>query len=40
MISVTSHFSFNTDRCYRLDPGVDFTIFEAEELENNEIIYV
>ena len=26
-------------RCYRLNLGVDFTIFEAEELENDETIY-
>ena len=27
-------------QCYRLNHGVDFTIFKAEELENDEIIYV
>ena len=25
---------------YKIDLGVDLTIFEAEELENDEIIYV
>jgi hypothetical protein len=28
------------NKCYRLNLGVDFTIFEAEELENDEIIHV
>ena len=27
-------------KCHRLNLGVDFTIFEAEELENGKIIYV
>ena len=38
-ISVTFRISSNTDATDR-DPGVDFTIFEAEELENDDIIYV
>ena len=33
-----SHLSWN--QWYRLDPGVDSTISEAEELENNETINV
>ena len=28
------------NKWYRLDLGADFTIFEAEELENYEIIHV
>ena len=35
---MTCRISSNTD-CYRLDLGFDFTIFEAEELENYETIY-
>ena len=42
-MTVTSRFPwpvvFHLERCYRLDLGVDFTIFEAEELENDESIY-
>ena len=38
-ISVTCRISTNT-KCYRLDLGVDFTIFEVEELDNDETIYV
>ena len=37
-ISVTQSF-FVQYRCYRLNPGVDFTIFEAEELEHDETFY-
>ena len=33
-----SHFRWN--KWYRLDPGVDFTIFEAEEPKNDKRIYV
>ena len=33
-----SHFRWN--KWYRLDPGVDFTIFEAEKPKNYKCIYV
>ena len=33
-----SHFRWN--KWYRLDPGVDFTIFEAEKPKNDERIFV
>ena len=33
-----SHFRWN--KWYRLDPGVDFTIFEAEKPKNDKRIYV
>ena len=37
-ISVTCRIYSTTNDT--IDIGVDFTIFEAEELENNKIIYV
>ena len=41
-----SHYDFyqlshiSGEKCYRLNLGVDFTLFEAVELENDEFIYV
>ena len=37
---MTCRISSNTNNTYKIDLGVDFTIFEVGKLENEEIIYV
>ena len=39
-ISLTCRISSKTNDTIEIDFGVDFTIFEADKLENDEIIYV